>query len=576
MKAVARASWYLAALGGCTALQTRQTRADAAADAPIDVCDDACRPDVAAPRLVAPLSGTTLRSQRPSLRWELSGGDGGRVALCHDRAMTLGCVTFDAEGTTATPGETLAQGVWYWRVTTRAAGATTDARSATWQLRVGTVDSARGTTRDVDGNGERDLAVGAPRVSGHAGRLYVYTRGVHRTEMPERLVRRGAVNSEFGSSVAHVGDVNGDGYDDLAVGAWGENRVWVFPGTTGSLALVGAPIEGADNLERFGERVAGAGDVNGDGYDDLVVSARVPNVSDPGRSSGRAYVYLGGPDGVSTVAASTLTTQGDTSVVVGACGAGDVNGDGYDDVALGAGGATGNAGRVYVFHGGPDGLSEAPATTLVGVDLMGQFGLTLSPARDVNGDGYGDLFVGAPYASEPRDGGIAERIGKVFVFHGGPAGLGARPSTTLVGASYGAGLGGGIAPGADFDGDGYDDLFVGAQGQPAYQGSASLYRGGPEGLASRPFLSRNGVDGMDTSYGFMLTIAGDLNGDGRVDLVVTGVGAEHNAGRVYVYFGEEGGVSATPTLITGPDGAQGVFGWSIARAPRVVDALRVL
>ena len=139
--------------------------------------------------------------------------------------------------------------------------------------------------------------------------------------------------------------------------------------------------------------MATAGDVNGDGYADVVVGARGYS-----SSTGRAYVYLGGPGGLATTAATTLTGEA-TSDYFGCsvATAGDVNGDGYADVVVGARGYSGQhrAGVRVSGWGGASGLATTAATTLTGEAANDFFGSSVATAGDVNGDGYADVVVGA-------------------------------------------------------------------------------------------------------------------------------------------------------------------------------------
>ena len=147
--------------------------------------------------------------------------------------------------------------------------------------------------------------------------------------------------------------------------------------------------------------MATAGDVNGDGYADVVVGAY-------GYSSdtGRAYVYLGGASGLATTAATTLTGEatgndfGDSVAT-----AGDVNGDGYADVVVGAYGYSSGTGRAYVYLGGASGLATTAATTWTGEATDNYFGYSVATAGDVNGDGYADVVVGASWLQHVTPGG---------------------------------------------------------------------------------------------------------------------------------------------------------------------------
>jgi len=200
----------------------------------------------------------------------------------------------------------------------------------------------------------------------------------------------------FGLSVATAGDVNGDGYADVVVGALFHNnetgRAYVYLGGASGLSTTAATtLTGEATYGDFGSSVATAGDVNRDGYADVVIGAPRYSID----WTGRAYVYLGGASGLSTTAATTLTG--------GAAGnhfgesvatAGDVNGDGYADVVVGAYGYSSNIGRAYVYLGGASGLSTTAATTPTGT-YASNFGASVATAGDVNGDAYADVVVGA-------------------------------------------------------------------------------------------------------------------------------------------------------------------------------------
>jgi hypothetical protein len=180
-------------------------------------------------------------------------------------------------------------------------------------------------------------------------------------------------------------------------------------------------------------------------------------------------------------------------------------------------------------------------------------------APDFDGNGYADLAVGAPGAQ-------AEEIGRVFVYLGSAAGW--RPSPTLVlagpdvvGAAYGAALASG-----DFDGDGLADLAVAAPGQDDLGGRVYLYKGGAHGLATEPWRVLAGEAGPGGSFGAALAAAGDLTGDGFVDLVV-GAPDVAGGGRAYVYAGGPAGLPERATMTYFGDSAQaGRFGASVAGA----------
>ena len=198
----------------------------------------------------------------------------------------------------------------------------------------------------------------------------------------------------WGGEVDGIGDVNGDGYADIAVGTYayaGVGRVSVFygsasgPATTASLTLLGTVTNGA-----FGLAVGAAGDVNGDGYDDMLVGARGSETV-----AGNAYLFLGSASGLPATASQSWGGAVGSYFGSDVNGAGDVNNDGYDDVVIGALGISSYTGKTYVYMGGPFGVSATPATTLTGPITYGTFGDAVAGAGDVNGDGYDDILVGA-------------------------------------------------------------------------------------------------------------------------------------------------------------------------------------
>ena len=143
--------------------------------------------------------------------------------------------------------------------------------------------------------------------------------------------------------------------------------------------------------------MSAAGDVNGDGYSDVLVGA--PGYSHPESSEGRAVVYLGSDSG--PVLSSWAFEADKANALLGAsvASAGDVNGDGIDDVIVGASNYNSTQpgeGRVWVFHGSLSGLGASPAWNKVGGGYNDQFGTSVAAAGDVNGDGFGDVIIGAP------------------------------------------------------------------------------------------------------------------------------------------------------------------------------------
>ncbi|MBK6534315.1 MAG: FG-GAP repeat protein, partial [Deltaproteobacteria bacterium] len=335
----------------------------AAPDVP-DVLAVPAVPPAPAPRPIAPLSGSHVPTRRPGLRWSLPAGVAAtRVTLCRDRALTTGCVTFDATGTTGAPAADLAPGVWFWGLRGLIGGVAGGPVGPVWRLRIAsaTVAGARpwGGDPDVNGDGYSDVLAAVANIGAS-----IYVGGPTGPTATPVTVAAPLDSTHFGQAIDFAGDVNGDGYGDLVVGAPGSNGVYVYRGAATGVDPTPGLVTGPAG-SGLGSAVAGAGDVNGDGFDDVVAV----------NPSGNAvWLVPGGVGGLGTAVRVNVPLTSTASVLAGA---GDVDGDGYADVLLAGGGGSGQ-----LLRGGVSGLDGASS---VAVDR------TSGAAGDLNGDGRGDL-----------------------------------------------------------------------------------------------------------------------------------------------------------------------------------------
>ncbi len=434
--------------------------------------------------------------------------------------------------------------------------------------------SSVATAGDVNADGYSDIIAFANGATSATGAIYLFLGSASGPVLAPGFP---IVNQLTGGVVGPAGDLNGDGYADVAIG---------WPGTTaGSIRVyygnaaglnTGAPFNKFFNFEpSYGRIVGPAGDVNGDGYDDLLVAAPFdgPQVflcSGSVTFTGRVDVYYGSTSGISNPNWILWGCQwGNSGAEMGAAAAtaGDVNADGYDDIVIGAPGMNdafstphgeveivyGSAGGLPLLSGFSDVGTLAGATRILGPNAFTTFGASVAPAGDINGDGYADVVIGAPYDDTYFTDG-----GHTYLYGGSASGL--NTASTLweeFGPSTNAHFGLYAAPAGDLNGDGRGDILVGMEGQMAVAQSV-----GTTMIIGQQYP-------VSYTSGQSYVTAGDVDGDGFSDVAFGDpyyTNPESAEGRLLIYKGTGDGPAIFPaweqtTALENPN-----FGWSVASA----------
>ena len=405
-------------------------------------------------------------------------------------------------------------------------------------------------------------------------------------------IQGGANQGWFGRSIKNAGDINKDGYDDIIISApkTSSNRTAVyvifgrkkstfsnidFSNITLDPSTTGFTVLGNSSRDHFGFAVSGAGDVNNDGYDDIIIGASHKN-----GTRGAAYVIYGGEkstlsnidlrnttlDPASTGFMITGNSSGDY-LGYSVSGAGDFNKDGYDDIVIGGYNDRTGKGRAYVIYGGEKSrLSNFDLNrTALDVNTTGfivhdgwktnGFGCSVSGAGDVDNDGYDDIIVGAFHRNVNNT-----RIGEAKIIYGRERFISsnldlstalANPSSIyllIMGDSLGGYFGYSVSGAGDVNNDGYDDVVIGGFGRYNYQGEAYVIYGGNRSTLHNLYLTnfvlnpaKDGFritgEASGDGFGYAVNAAGDLNGDNYDDIIIGAYGNGNYTGAAYVVYG---------------------------------------
>lgn len=391
---------------------------------------------------------------------------------------------------------------YYWNVRA-CVGAICTAPSATWSVRVGR------QMQDVNGDGYADMFTGGVGFAYHDGFLFFGSPSGFGAP-----VRMPDVTGKF------IGDLDDDGYGELATQRLESDRIRIWRGAGGTAIATGTPVLFATD---HGTGYSGVGDVNGDFYDDFAIGEDFAN-----DEAGRVLVYLGGPGALDATEDTVLDGLAGDHLGVSVDGI-DIDGDGLSDIIAGAPSgdeAIAGPGRIHVAYGAAS-FPGAIDTTLVGPANGSRFGAQVAAVGDVDGDGRGDVAV---LASEAASGSTSE----VSLYRGEADGFGAPVKFS---GSNADGFASCMVGAGDLDADGYDDLLVCEPGAEGGDGRLHLAKGAAMASAMSLAVIITGVV-PDGRFASGASFVDDFNGDGKDDLVVGSHSID--SGTVRLYHGGTG------------------------------------
>lgn len=382
-------------------------------------------------------------------------------------------------------------------------------------------------TGDINNDGFADIIIGNSEFATSAGKSYIYFGGAAPDSSVDIELEGEWINNLNSYSLSILSDINGDGFDDIITGApgyrsayiteLGTGRAYVYFGGTEADTLADLVLSGDPSFGNFATDVSGGGDFNNDLYNDFIV-----------RDYNNVYLYFGGPlvDNVPDIIFSGLSglEEWGNSIAF----AGDLNNDGFDDLIIGDPGNESTKGQAFIYFGN-DSLENTADLTLDNGEMPNLFGYSVTGIGDHNGDGFDDVIVGDIGSSYS---------GKALLFYGSEN-IDSEADLIIYGETYpqnSSNFSRAMAGAGDINNDGYADFILSDETHNNL-GRVYLYLGGSEPDRNYDYI----FDGLekDSQFGWSLDGSSDINNDGISDVVIGSHSENYAIGKTYIYYGSE-------------------------------------